>query len=145
MFSVTFQQDFAKALFIRCLFMQRVLQVLCSGRCSLLSGACEKRGDRQATHDFYLMLKCCLFQWIVFSVRLIMFWRRTFDGVNVNFGRLLNIFHIYWEVVTRILNFSSLVGMICPLMQEHFSFGLFRNVKVFIAATSFPGFSPTRP
>ena len=44
----------------------------------------------------------------------------------MNFGRLLNIFHTerswhaYW---------FSLVGMICPLMQEHFLFGLFRNVK----------------
>ena len=42
---------------------------------------------------------------------------KRFDWANVNFGRLLNIFHTerswhaYW---------FSLVGMICPLMQEHF-------------------------
>ena len=40
---------------------------------------------------------------------------KRFDWANVDFGRLLNIFHIerswhaYW---------FSLVGMICPLMQE---------------------------
>ena len=38
------QQDLAKALFIRCLFMQRVLQVPCNGRLSLLSHLCKKRG-----------------------------------------------------------------------------------------------------
>ena len=42
---------------------------------------------------------------------------KRFDWANVNFGCLLNIFHTerswhaYW---------FSLVGMICPLMQEHF-------------------------
>ena len=37
MFSVFYQQDLTKALFIICLFMQRVLQVPCNGRPSLLS------------------------------------------------------------------------------------------------------------
>ena len=46
---------------------------------------------------------------------------KRFDWTNVNFGRLLNVFHTerswhaYW---------FSLVGMICPLMQEHFLFWL---------------------
>ena len=43
-----------------------------------------------------------------------------------------------WEVVTRIfsdfLRSLFLVGMICPLMQEHFVFDLFWNIKFFIAA-----------
>ena len=45
------------------------------------------------------------------------FGEKRFDWANVNFGRLLNIFHTerswhaYW---------FSLVGMICPLTQEHF-------------------------
>ena len=37
MFSVFYQQDLTKALFIGCSFMQRVLQVPCNGRPSLLS------------------------------------------------------------------------------------------------------------
>ena len=45
MFSVSYQQDLAKALFIRCLFMQRVLQVPCNGRQSLLSRLCKKGGS----------------------------------------------------------------------------------------------------
>ena len=42
MFSVFYQQDLTKALFIRCLFMQRVLQVPCNGRPSLLSRLVKK-------------------------------------------------------------------------------------------------------
>ena len=32
----------------------------------------------EATHYFYLMPKCCLFQWIVFSDEQIILWRKTF-------------------------------------------------------------------
>ena len=45
MFSVFYQQDLTKALFIRCLFMQRVLQVPCNGRPSLLSRLAKKAGS----------------------------------------------------------------------------------------------------
>ena len=45
MFSVFYQQDLTKALFIICLFMQRVLQVPCNGRPSLLSPLAKKRGS----------------------------------------------------------------------------------------------------
>ena len=45
MFSVFYQQDLTKALFIRCLFMPIVLQVPCNGRPSLLSRLAEKRGS----------------------------------------------------------------------------------------------------
>ena len=45
MFSVSHQQDLAKALFIRCLLKQRVLQVACNGRPSLLSRLCKKGGS----------------------------------------------------------------------------------------------------
>ena len=49
MFSVSFQQDLAKALFIRCLFMQRVLQVPWNGRPSLLSRLCKIGGSVDRT------------------------------------------------------------------------------------------------
>ena len=42
---VFYQQDLTKALFIRCLFMPKVLQVLCNGRPSLLSRLAEKGGS----------------------------------------------------------------------------------------------------
>ena len=45
MFSVSYQQDLANALFIRCLFMQRVHQVPCNGRQSMLSRLRKKRGS----------------------------------------------------------------------------------------------------
>ena len=45
MFSVFYQQDLTKALFIGCLFMQRVLQVPCNGRPSLLSRLVKKGGS----------------------------------------------------------------------------------------------------
>ena len=53
----------------------------------------------------------------LFSLSSRLFGEKRFDWANVNFGRLLNIFHTerswhaYW---------FSLVGMICPLTQEHF-------------------------
>ena len=45
MFSVFYQQDLTKALFIGCLFMQRVLQVPCNGRQSMLSRLRKKGGS----------------------------------------------------------------------------------------------------
>ena len=45
MFSVSYQQDLANALFIRCLFMQRVHQVPCNGRQPMLSRLRKKRGS----------------------------------------------------------------------------------------------------
>ena len=45
MFSVLYQQDLTKALFIICLFMQRVPQVPCNGRPSLLSCLAKKGGS----------------------------------------------------------------------------------------------------
>ena len=44
-FFVFYQQDLTKALFIRCLFMQRVLQVPYNGRPSLLSRLAKKGGS----------------------------------------------------------------------------------------------------
>ena len=49
MFSVFYQQDLTKALFIRCLFMQRVLQVPCNGRPSLLSRLGKKGASKGNT------------------------------------------------------------------------------------------------
>ena len=45
MFSVSYQQDLAKALFIRCLFMQRVIKVPSNGRPSLLSRLSKREGS----------------------------------------------------------------------------------------------------
>ena len=45
MFSVFCQQDLTKALFIISLFMQRVLQVPCNSRPSLLSRLAKKGGS----------------------------------------------------------------------------------------------------
>ena len=45
MFSVFYRQDLTKASFIICLFMQRVLQVPCNGRPSLLSRLAKKEGS----------------------------------------------------------------------------------------------------
>ena len=45
MFSVFYQKDLTKVLFIRCLFMPRVLQVPCNGRPSLLSRLAKKGGS----------------------------------------------------------------------------------------------------
>ena len=45
MFSVFCQQDLTKALFIISLFMQRVLQVPCNSRPSLLSRLAKKEGS----------------------------------------------------------------------------------------------------
>ena len=51
MFSVFYQKDLTKALFIGCLFMQRVLQVPCNGRPPLLSRLAKKAGSVGNTHD----------------------------------------------------------------------------------------------
>ena len=49
MFSVFYQQDLTKALFIRCLFIQRVLQVPCKGQPPLLSRLAKKGGSEGNT------------------------------------------------------------------------------------------------
>ena len=106
------------ALFIRCLFMQRVLQVPCNGRPSLLSRLAKKAIGRKHTTFTSCKHAACSNELFSLSSRLC-FGGKRFDWANVNFGRLLNIFHTerswhtYW---------FSLVGMICPLMQEHFLF-----------------------
>ena len=116
MFSVSYQQDLTNALFIRCLLMQRVLQVPCNGQPSLLSRLCKKGIGRKHTTFTSCRNAACSNELFSLSSRLWFGWKR-FDWANVNFGRLLNIFHIemswhaYW---------FSLIGMICPLIQEHF-------------------------
>ena len=68
----------------------------------------EKRGGGR-----YLMPKCCLLQWIVFSDGWIMLPRKTFWLSKCEFLPLIS----YWEVLTHRLIFY-----------------LFYNVKLFIAA-----------
>ena len=113
--------------------MQRVHQVPCNGRQSMLSRLRKKKGiGRQRTTFTSCQNTACSNELFPLSGRLC-FGGKRFDRAIVNFGRLLNIFHTerswhaYW---------FSLVGMICPLMQEHFLFGLFRNVKFLITGFS---------
>ena len=49
MFSVSYLQDLAKALFNRCLFLQKVLQVPCNGQPSLLPRLCKKGRSEDST------------------------------------------------------------------------------------------------
>ena len=136
MFSVCYQQDLAKALFIRFLFMQRVLKVLCNGRPSLLSHLCKKGGSLDNTwllpHAKMLLLpmKCflcrvdyALVQENVLTKQMWIF--ATYKHIS------------YWEVVTRILIFSGrhdLPRGFSLWCKSIFFFGLFRNVKLFIVA-----------
>ena len=95
--------------------MQRVLQVPCNGRPSLLSRLAKKAIGRKHTTFTSCKHAACSNELFSLSSRLC-FGGKRFDWANVNFGRLLNIFHTerswhaYW---------FSLVGMI-SLMQEHF-------------------------
>ena len=85
-------------------------------------------------HHFYLMLKCCLFQYVFFLWRVdyalegSMFW---LSNCKCDFSRLL-----YTEVMTRILIFcgycfwSAWFALWC---KSNF-FNLFRSVKLFIVA-----------
>ena len=93
MFSVSYQQDLANALFIRCLFMQRVHQVPCNGRQSMLSRLRKKKGiGRQRTTFTSCQNTACSNELFPLSGRLC-FGGKRFDRAIVNFGRLLNIFH----------------------------------------------------
>ena len=97
--------------------MQRVLQVPFNGRPSLLSCLAKKgRSVGNTRLSPHAKNAACSNELFSLSSRLC-FGGKRFDWANVNFGCLLNIFHTerswhaYW---------FSLVGMICPLMQEHF-------------------------
>ena len=76
-----------------------------------------------ATHDFYLMLKCCLFQLCFFLTGRLCSGGKRFDWSNVIFAAYFKLrghdTHIDfpWSLF--------LVDMICPLMQENFFFDLF--------------------
>ena len=76
------------ALFIRCicLFMQRVLQVPCNGRLSMLSPLCRGIGRKHTT--FTSCQNNCFLCRVDYALE-----ENLFDWANVNFGRLLNIFH----------------------------------------------------
>ena len=101
MFSVFYQQDFTKALFIRCLFMQRVLQVPCNGRPSLLSRLAKKGGSVGNTRLSLPHAKMLL-------VPLNCFLCRVDYALEENVLTEPLIKYIsYWEVVTRILIFSG--------------------------------------
>ena len=88
------------ALFIRCLFKQRVLQVPCNGRRSLLSRLCKKGGSVENTPLLPHAKK------IVFFVEQITLWRKTFWLGKYEFRSLIKYIS-YWEVVTRLLTFSG--------------------------------------
>ena len=86
-----------------------------------------KRGiDRKHTTFTSCQNAACSNELFSLSGRLC-FGGKRFDWAKVNFGRFLNIFHTerswhaYW---------FSLVGMISPLMQEHFHFSPLKKCKV---------------
>ena len=87
-----------------------------SSRPSLLSRLAKKAIGRKRTTFTSCKHAACSNELFSLSSRLC-FGGKRFDWANVNFGRLLNIihtersWHAYW---------FSLVGMICPLTQEHF-------------------------
>ena len=109
------------ALFIRCLFMQRVLQVPCKGRPSLLSDLCKIGGSVGNT-------------WLLPRAKMLLVPMNCFlDLCRVDYALEENvlteemwILAAYW-ITERTWHafWFALVGMICPLcplMQEHFLF-----------------------
>ena len=73
-----------------------------------------------------LMPKCCLFQWIFF------FWTdrlcsggKRFDWANVIFAAYFILRGLDTHI--NFLRLLSMVGMICPLMQEHFLWPLLKS------------------
>ena len=98
-------------------------------RCSSyhLVYAVRKKGGWQATHNFYLVPKCCFFQ-LIFST-----------AGRFQLSKCASFFPLvsYWKVVTCILIFCGLFwdSMIFPLMQvESIFFNLFWKVNIFITA-----------
>ena len=104
----------------------------CNERQSLLSRLCKTGGSVDSTrllpHAKMLLLPMNLFS----LLGRLCFGGKRFDLANVNFGGLLKC-NSYWEVVTRMLIFSGRhdFALWC---KSIFFFGLFRNVKFFIAA-----------
>ena len=88
---------------------------------------------------FYLMPKCCLFQYVFFLWRVdyalegSLFWLSKCD-----FSRLFNTersWHAYWFRVV----FEFLVGMIYPLMQENFLWPLSKRKALSCGSTRLLG------
>ena len=90
-------------------------------------------------HFNYLMPKCCLFQYVFFlwqvdyALEGSMFWLSKWD-----FTRLFNAersWHAYWFPVV----FEFLVGISCPLMQEHFLWPLSKRNDLSCGSTRLLG------
>ena len=101
-------------------------------RCFFFTAVSREELDSVGNTWLLLMPKCCLFQWMFFSLtgRLCSGGKR-FDWANV-------IFAAYFILKGRdthinFLRLLFMVGMICPLMQEHFLWPLLK-VKLFNAA-----------
>ena len=121
MFSVFYQQDLRKALFIRCLFMQRVLQVPCNGRPSLLSRLAKKGGLVGNTRPSLPHAKMLL---VPFNCFLCWSSKCEFWPLKIYLilrGRDAHI-NFLW---------SAWFALWC---KSIFFLGPFRNVKLFIAA-----------
>ena len=69
-----------------------------------------------ATHDFYLMPKC-LFKWVFSLTGRLCSGRKRFAAYSILRGHDTHI---------NFLQLLFLVGMICPLMQEHFLWPLLK-------------------
>ena len=126
MFSVSYQQDLAKALFIRCLVTEKVLQVPCNGQPSLLSRMCIKGGSvantRLSSHAKMLLVPVNFFLCRVdYALEENFLTEQTWILADYCIFHTERSWQAYW---------LSLVGMICPLMQEHFLFWPLQKCKV---------------
>ena len=120
MFSVSYQQDLAKALFIRCLVMEKVLQVPCNGQPSLLSRMCIKGGSvantRLSSHAKMLLVPVNFFLCRVdYALEENFLTEQTWILADYCIKYIS-----YWEVVTGILTFSGRHDL--PSRARAFSF-----------------------
>ena len=120
MFSVSYQQDLAKALFIRCLVMEKVLQVPCNGRPSLLSRLCIKGGSvantRLSSHTKVLLVPVnCFLCRVDYALEENFLTEQTWILADYCIKYIS-----YWEVVTGILTFSGRHDL--PSRARAFSF-----------------------
>ena len=79
---------------------------------NVINFACKNGVKQKATHNFYLMPKCCFFQW-VFSCS---------GGFWFNWEKVIFASHFIMRGHDKHIDFLwllFLVGVICPLMQGH--------------------------
>ena len=79
---------------------------------NVINFACENRVKQKATHNFYLVPKCFFFQWVVSCC----------GGFRFNWENVIFAAYFILRGHDKHIDFLQLlflVGVICPLMQEH--------------------------